>query len=504
MRGMMSVSAVTDPPRLDRAAEWTGHWWLPGKSDHVVPGVLRYSPQEGLRLSLIGGFEDRVIRQLGEGMAEVTEGTRSWPVLWGVAENKEITLFDCLAVKSTTYGFGPDGPNKQTVSAMTALIGVHLDGPEDEVFTSSLVSVEDLKRWSDSSVFTGTIGMRDERADGRGSISVEPADEPSVVVDSTTITLAHEHTLPHFDDRRGQTIGQMKDTVFVRFRPASPISLVTARELATAIQDLVSLATHRASAMLWIRLRMPPEERDYPDGYPVRNREVAVYFRTTISGDADAKAVNHRDVLFTCHDIPFEEIVPRWWQVREKFLAASNMVLGLRYAPARYVEGNLLSAVGAAEVMHRALGIDQPHMAAEDFEALRSRLLEITPEEHRSWVKSAIRNEPTLRDRLRELAKLPDAEAMKKLVPDVEQWAKVATQARNDLAHTGQTPRQSIDELIAAVKVTTAVVVMNLLQALGLPGERQREIVNDQREIRHTAKQAREVLAPKPTDEVSA
>jgi hypothetical protein len=29
--------------------------------------VLRYEPGEGLRLSLIGGFEHRVLRSMGEG-----------------------------------------------------------------------------------------------------------------------------------------------------------------------------------------------------------------------------------------------------------------------------------------------------------------------------------------------------------------------------------------------------------------------------------------------------
>ncbi|WP_190814528.1 hypothetical protein [Saccharopolyspora pogona] len=57
--------------------------------------------------------------------------------------------------------------------------------------------------------------------------------------------------------------------------------------------------------------------------------------------------------------------MPRWWQFRETSLAASNMVLGLRYAPTRFVEANLLSAVGTAEA-----------------------------EEHRCWVKSTIRNDP--------------------------------------------------------------------------------------------------------------
>lgn len=488
-------------PRLDLPAEWSGHWWLPDDPSHAVPGVLRYEPDDGLLLSLIGGFEYRIMEEVRPGAYNVRNESRTWPVVHGIAENKAITLLNCLPEHSQTYGPGVNGPSTQTISALTALVGVHLDGEDHEVFASCLVSVEDLQRWSSSSVFTGSIGLKDERADGRGTISVEPVEEPSVVVDGTTITLVHEHTLLHFDDRRGHTVGRMKDTVFVRFQPEKAISLAVAKEQAKAIQDLVSLATHRACAILWLRLRLPPEDKDYPEGYPIHDREVAVYFQGTVRSGGDEQAVKHHDVLFTCHHIPFEEIVPRWWQVRETFLAASNMVLGLRYAPARYIEANLLTAVGAAEVMHRALKIEQTRMPKSDFAALRTALLENTPKEHQSWVKGAIRNDPTLRERLLALAALPDAEAMGRLVPDVEQWAKVASQARNDLAHTGQTPRQSMDELIAAVKVTPAVVVMNLLQVLGLPAERQREVVNGHPELGQTAKQVREYLASVQADE---
>lgn len=490
---------MADAPRLDKPAEWTGHWWLPEDPERAVPGVLRYEPGEGLRLALIGGFENRITRPIEGGVA-VIEGSRSWPLVLGVADNKEVTLLDCHPTHSQTYGFGLDGPHKQTVSALTALVGIHLEESEQAVFTECRVSVENLGRWAASSVFTGTMGLKDGRTDGTGTISVEPVDEPTVVVNGTTITLAHEHTLPHFDDRRGETVGQMRDTVFVRFQPEAPYSLSEAREQAKAVQDLVSLATHRAAGMLWLRLRMPPEDRDYPEGYPVRDRDVAVYSDVTVLGDPDAKAIAHHEVLFTCHDLPFEEVMPRWIEFRQTHRAAANMVLGLRYAPARYVEGNLLTAVGAAEVLHRNVPVEQMRMPKAEFDDLRAALLEAAPEEYRSWVKCAIRNDPTLRDRLLALAALPDAEAMTTLVPDVEQWAKVATQARNDLAHTGQTKRQSIDELIVVVKVTAAVVTMILLQALGLPGEHQRKVVNDHPELRQTAKQARDVLTSKPAD----
>lgn len=386
-------------------------------------------------------------------------------------------------------------PEEQTIRPRAALVGVHLDQPQEAAFSECHISVEDLTRWSASSVLEGTLGWEEEKLTGKGTISVKPVEEPTVVVDGTRITLAHEHTLPHFEAKRGSTVGSVRDTAFLRFQPKQPWSLCTAQEHVKALQDLLSLAMHRACGVLWLRLRMPPEERARPETYPILDREVDVYSQYTVTGDSTAKAVEQRAVLFTCRDLPFAEVVPRWLEVRRDCEAASNMVLGLRYAPARYIEGQLLTAVGAAEVMHRALKLGKPPIPDEEFKALREALLEHVPQDRRKWFKETLgRNDPTLRERLRSLAGLPDHEAMERLVPDVEQWAKVATQARNDLAHEGKTPRQSIDELIAVVRVTGAVVVMNLLQVLEVPGERQREIVRDHPELRQVARSAREHL----------
>lgn len=86
------------------------------------------------------------------------------------------------------------------------------------------------------------------------------------------------------------------------------------------------------------------------------------------------------------------------------------------------------------------------------------------------------------------------------LVPDVDHWAKRTTRARNDLAHEGKTPSHSIDELIAIVDTTSAVVILNVLHELGLPAERQREIVQDHPRFRMTCRKAREWLPPPESD----
>lgn len=51
---------VNDPLNLNESAEWAGFWWLPDDPDEQIHGVLRYEPEAGLVLSLIGTFEDRI------------------------------------------------------------------------------------------------------------------------------------------------------------------------------------------------------------------------------------------------------------------------------------------------------------------------------------------------------------------------------------------------------------------------------------------------------------
>jgi len=156
--------------------------------------------------------------------------------------------------------------------------------------------------------------------------------------------------------------------------------------------------------------------------------------------------------------------------------------------------------VGAAEVLHRGLGIDERPMPADEFKPMREAMLTHVPEDHRERFKGAIRNDPTLRDRLYALAARPDGEAVGLLMPDVDRWARRTTQARNDLADKGRTPHNSIEELIAVVEVTTAVVILNVLHELGLPPERQREIVQEHPQLRATARSAREWLVVPGTD----
>lgn len=487
-----------DPLNLDGTGEWAGLWWLPDTPDDQVPGVLRYVADGGLSLSLIGAFEDRIMSNPESGVTVYHEGTRTWDVIHGVAEQREITLLGSVPINSKrSFGARVASPGKQTVTAAVAIIGAHVSGADDQTFAMAEVSVEDLGLWAASSVFEGSLGAPNGKIDGTGRISVKPIEAQSVVVDDTEYRLMHTHTLPFFDQRKGGSVGRIRDTVSIRVVPAEPFSLSAALQEASLVQDLISLAMHRAAGVIWLRLEVAGTESHFPDGRPLPRRRADVLYSPAALGKHDEKAVDHHRVFFTCDSLPFDEVLPRWCEAHGRLEAATSMILGLRYAPARFVESNLLTAVGA-EVLHRNLRVGEKPFPKAEFAAMREAMLAQVPDEHRNRFKRAIRNDPTLRDRLHALAARPDQEAIAQLLPDVDHWAKRTTRARNDLAHEGRTPNHSIEELIAVVEVTTAVVILNVLHELGLPAERQREIVREHPQLRATFRTAAEWLVPSP------
>lgn len=202
---------TNDPLNLDEAGEWVGLWWLPDGPDETVPGVLRYDADGGLSLALIGAFEDRIMSNPRPGVTAYHEGTRTWDVIHGAADQREITLLGTVPNSSRrTFGARVASPDKQTVTATVAIIGAHVSGDTDPAFASAEVSVEDLGLWAATSVFEGLVGAPDGRIDGTGRISVKPVEAQSVVVDDTEYRLVHTHTLPYFDQRKGGAFGRMK------------------------------------------------------------------------------------------------------------------------------------------------------------------------------------------------------------------------------------------------------------------------------------------------------
>jgi hypothetical protein len=41
---------------MEKSAEYQGYWWLPDEPEEEVPGTLKFDPNEGASLNLLGSL----------------------------------------------------------------------------------------------------------------------------------------------------------------------------------------------------------------------------------------------------------------------------------------------------------------------------------------------------------------------------------------------------------------------------------------------------------------
>jgi hypothetical protein len=127
---------------LSRPAEWRGRFWPAEDQAQARPGVLSYTPDTGIRLNLIGGFNDATWVPAPAGVGQVlTTPTREWPVVHGAAANMPITLLDCIFQRGSRKGFSPE-LDEQEIRAERALINIHLSGECSPSFTGIAIELE--------------------------------------------------------------------------------------------------------------------------------------------------------------------------------------------------------------------------------------------------------------------------------------------------------------------------------------------------------------------------
>ena len=463
-------------PLLSNPRSWTGHWWLPEDSVNKVPGVLTWEPGGGLTLRMIGGWPHREVTEPVRGVRLTHDRISGWPAVYGVAENKPITLLNVQTLSAQTYHLGmSEGPDKLDVIAATALIGYHLGGDDDPVFVGGIATIENMTAWSRQSAIENqmTFDVETSHFEGGEIRYNSQIESQRAEMLGVTAQLHHFLTVADFEQTRGSTAIRVVERTSVEFSSAEPRPLREWLGMLSDMSDLLSLSTLTACTEITLHVWTPPTPEAYPDNHPLAHmrHQIEVYEERVVAPAPDEKVADLRRFVLTLDDLPFDELIPRWMDVKDKFAAARSMILGLSYITDGYLQTRVITAVGAAEAFHRALNVGAP-MTKSEFEQVRKDTLGAVEPERKKWLAEQIaRNEPSLRNRLLDLARRPGI-FMALLVPDAEKWAKEAMRARNGLSHEGRSEGHSLDDLNALVEVTRAVVILNLLAQLGVPAER--------------------------------
>jgi hypothetical protein len=475
--------------------EWSGHWWRPEEPEERVPGVLYYTPQDGLRLRLIGGWSYRVSIDGGNGLTLVTTETKQWPVVLGEAAGKYISLLAAHVSSATGALFSGDAPATMDIVAQTALVGCRLDDPTAAEFTGISMTIDNLTRWSGQTGIEMKYVFPKEN-EVRGEVTIKLLEDLEAEVGELSVKIRHQIGAPFSEASQARLVARVREEVSLEYASDDPRPVDEWLAHIGSSADLLSLSTLSACGVTSATLYLPPQPSLYPQDHPQRNsrQRIAVFRRPSKLGDPEKKAIDHEDFILRLSDVGLERLMPRWFLVHDKFAAARNMVLSLSYVPGGYLETAVVSAVASAESFHRALG-DTLLIPHAEFRVLRADLLAAVPLHRRQWLADRLTaNEPSLKQRLLALhSRL--GEAGLALVPDPERWAQLASHARNSLAHTGESPKLSYAHLNAVVEVTRGVVILNLLLELGLDSHHLKRAVERHRLLRRAQELAGEWLS---------
>jgi len=78
--------------------EYRGEWWLPGRDERKVSGTLKFSPNEGAKLELIGSFRE----------ARDYDKMTAHEIILGISiDGRNITLHKCFETELSGVLSGP-------------------------------------------------------------------------------------------------------------------------------------------------------------------------------------------------------------------------------------------------------------------------------------------------------------------------------------------------------------------------------------------------------------
>ena len=324
-----------------------GRWWEPGREEYAQPGVLKIEDNGKASLELIGGFDLRITEPLEHGYA-IHAGSRDLETLFGDCEGEPVTLFRLLELHNR--GALLDGqPTFQRLHVHRVVVGAQIETEQTPAFRSALLEIENL------TTFVGASALTYDEANGANGVAFITAHLEAAEVDGWTISTDRAtRGFHHTNVRRGIRVeGEARTTI--RATPPGTASLEDFDTLALELTDLITLAAGEACGLISMRLELTRtttlqvsaeetvEVRIWADTFAQRIH--------TAKPDEDAI----RTLLFSCADMPFEQVVAAWLPLRRKTSNASNMFFGTEYSPGGFIETRLISIGIAAEALHAAL-----------------------------------------------------------------------------------------------------------------------------------------------------
>jgi len=359
--------------------EAIGLWHLPADPSREVAGTLRYSDEEGLRLSLTGTFRE------SPGFS-ASETGKKYPVVYGVVNDSPFgtvfTLLDCFETASTLR---MPGLTTQTIRANRAYVS-RCFVAEDARFDAMRISFSHLYEWLNK---RGMKADEARAAQSKFDLTLEYHNP-----DDVSFALAGKPT----------TIGVRcvtSESVFGEFSLRENASIYVDRLGQLSLEEMGKRYTGPLHNFFTLAADTPTaveEEVAFSD--QLRESENGHRLPVQILGQPvfrpkEGSGRRHRhEMLFTYRDVEASlgDLLNRWLDFSSEFSAFCGVFFSLLYAPGEYLETRFLSTIEAM-ILFFGKSRSPDDATCRATETARDRLLEPFSGKRREWAAMAFPTE---------------------------------------------------------------------------------------------------------------
>lgn len=395
---------------------YTGIWWYPDEPKNHLTGTLTYDDEDGGRLTLVGSL-DGFLGQRGFNNVEA---------IYGVADNRYITIVKPYGERLTTNSPGPD---EQVFRVYNFFVGDHIS-PEEMNFNQVSFSTNFLPEFVWNSAITKTIQYNKElttiknttiRLETKKDILISKTDDYQVYI--TYSWKQNDVSL------RSSTVTE-KTALKVKLTKAKSYTNIL-NDFVRPLHNLIAIGTDSPNKVDSVVFKSDSlvDQRDKP-----ANIE---YYSSQLTRKGRAPKKNklsfYADLLFSLKDIKGVKL-RNWLSLYEKYKPVIEIVSGIRYSSGNTLENILLNSVSAAEAYHRRR---LPNFISSK-KVWLTRINRITNDLNKSdanFVNEALEfsNEKRLNQRLSEIYK--HTGLGQEYLSDSTKWNSKVRKMRNALTH---------------------------------------------------------------------
>jgi hypothetical protein len=444
-----------------------GLFFLPRNPDNKVPGELRFTYGENIRLELYSSFFQTT---------EDYKNDRKEDAIWGIDfKGDTITLINCETVSSTIVNW--TSLDKKLNSSVNAIAtynaeiifkGSHLNNTIDNRFYEMRADIDYLTDWVQPP-WASVSQSKDFK--GFNIEYEQPDDIAFKITDLFMGEIAFTHILPT------NSSFELKPKCYLKiYCPDNKTASFNDFRLALwRFQNMLSFITINKARVTSLELLSYDSTTVLRGGLVIPNAIKVFYIQSQV----DYVEFHSSRFLFKYLDIveQFETLVNKWYLIQEEITPIISLLYNSLGEEIEFNQSNFLDIVQAVEAYHRRKLQNNNLLKQPDKQRKEEIYSQIQSKEHVDWLKSklAYSFEPSLRDRLKEMFASTDSLLFYNPAPDkINTLIGHIVNTRNYYTHYDKSlehKKLRTSSMIAASKLLRTLLMIFILRDLNLSSQ---------------------------------